>query len=104
MPFDPHLPCRTMNGREVEILAVLPNGKVTRDGESIVALVHGFDGATFETYMPDGRFDPKRVSTWDLVNVPVPVVTADQLAAMNEGERKQFVAQTAGRIRAVVEG
>lgn len=106
MAFDPRLPCQTRAGRKVEILAVLPPDKITSDGERIVALVDDYDRGrpTIETYTIGGVFNPKRLTTWDLVNVSVPKVTAEQYAAMTQAEGKQFVTQTAARIRAVVEG
>lgn len=71
-PFDPRLPCRTRNGRKVEILAVLPPEKATNENETIVALVDVDDPLmrSVEVYRADGVFDPRRPTTWDLVNVP----------------------------------
>lgn len=69
MTFTPTVPCRTKFGGAVEILTILPPEKMTKYGETIVALVKGADGYSVETYTPDGRYLGQRGSVWDLVNV-----------------------------------
>jgi hypothetical protein len=69
MIFDPLKPSLTRCGYGVEILRILTTP--TYLGESIIALVHGRNGASVETYDADGNyFRDRRASPWDLVNLP----------------------------------
>lgn len=82
MSLDLSLPLMTRGGSRALLVAVLPPERMTKYGETIVALVTDHDGdRTIELFQPNGHyFSPEtpvlggRTSFMDLVNAPVSVI------------------------------
>lgn len=85
MTFDPTKPVQTRDGRPARILAA--DAKLLNTSEGIIALVRDLTTGqeTTQAYFPDGRYTRDRDSLIDLVNVPERVTKYMNLYEVHAG-------------------